>query len=258
MALLSDLFDDSGSYEFLYFQMRNLFQGGYLKHHSDIGYVIYSLLKSVTVIGLETAARGITENDLCKQILTWVEYGLTASSPFVREATLHGFIYLMQSITLDPLKPVVQYVTTYRRCDSRDAELISFVLPSVLLRLYAEERVLAIVLDFCSPANSGGYPGHICYSLKMMFELCERMRDSQRLSSLMTFAQQVVLRIQQRPPLSREDRAVASCLLAAVSSYECIAYRFPAYLAALTSSESFESSYEFLLHKASEECSSSC
>ncbi|KAE9418072.1 hypothetical protein Angca_007749, partial [Angiostrongylus cantonensis] len=113
MALLSDLFDDSASYEFLYFQMRNLFQGGYLKHHSDIGYVIYSLLKSVTVIGLETAARGITENDLCKQILTWVEYGLTASSPFVREATLHGFIYLMQSITLDPLKPVVQYVTTF-------------------------------------------------------------------------------------------------------------------------------------------------
>ncbi|KAJ1370700.1 hypothetical protein KIN20_032490 [Parelaphostrongylus tenuis] len=402
MALLSDLFDDSASYEFLYSQMRNVFQGGYLKHHSDIGYVIYSLLKSLTVVGLETAAQDGTENDLCKQILIWIEFGLTSSSPFVREATLHGFIYLMQSMALDPLKPVVQYVTSflqdeiakqlsvtdpinvcdvplsleytnliwsasfrimeeplqisfknnmiqrtcetftvmnlspnllpvvtsgieeltihsasylpqflhlvdgcfktyatisstfsyalrifiacvfkeeadprrasaqkfevileelyniYRRCDSRDAELISFVLPSVLLRLYTEERVLALILDFCFPESSGGYPGHICYSLQMMFELCERMRDSQRLSSLMTFSQHVVLRIQQWSPQSREGRAVATCLLAAVSSYEYIAYRFPVYLAALTSSESLESSYEFLLHKASEECSSSC
>ncbi|VDO96544.1 unnamed protein product [Heligmosomoides polygyrus] len=113
MALLSDLFDDSASYEFLYLQMRNVFRGGYLDHHSDIGYVIYSMLKAVTVIGLDTASRGMTEADLAKQILVWIEYGLTSHSPFVREATLHGFIYLMQSMTLDPLKPVVQYVTAF-------------------------------------------------------------------------------------------------------------------------------------------------
>lgn len=401
MALLSDLFDDSASYEFLYLQMRNVFRGGYLDHHSDIGYVIYSMLKAVTVIGLDTASRGMTEADLAKQILVWIEYGLTSHSPFVREATLHGFIYLMQSMTLDPLKPVVQYVTAflleetgrqlsvtdpinvcdmlssleysnliwsvsfrimeeplqvsfkntliqrtcetftvmnlspyllpvvtsgieelalhsasylpqflqlvngcfkmyatisstfayalrilivcvfkeeadprrasaqkfeqileelynvYRRCDTRDAELISLVLPSVLLRLYGEERVLNIVLDFCSPNKSGGYPVHISQSLRMLFELCERMRDSQRLSSLMAFAQQVVARVRERAGSTREDRAVACCLLTVVSSYEDIAYRFPVYLAALTSSslESLDSSYEFLLRKASEECS---
>ncbi|KJH43862.1 hypothetical protein DICVIV_10124 [Dictyocaulus viviparus] len=426
MALLSDLFDDSASYEFMFSQMRNVFFGDYLKYHSDIGYVIYSLLKSVTVIGLDIAARGMTEGDLSKQILLWVECGLTSRSPFVREATLHGFIYLMQSMTLDALKPVVQYVTAflleetckhlstndrtnicsvpssleyihliwsasfrimeeplqlsfkttliqrtceiftvlnfsgcllpvvtsgiealvlhsacylpqflqlvegcfeayatisstfvyalriliacvfkglstflfywfltvfvfsvdykylieevdprrtssrkfevileelysiYRRCDSRDAELISVVLPSVLLRLYNEEKVFALISNFCSPLSSGGYPRHINYSLQMMYELCERMRYNQRMSSLNSFAQNVVFQIRGRPPLCREDRAVASCLLAAVSSYEYIAYRFPVYLAALFSTESFESSYEFLLLKAIEECPSSC
>ncbi|WKY16517.1 hypothetical protein Q1695_001291 [Nippostrongylus brasiliensis] len=402
MALLSDLFDDSSSYEFLYVQMRNVFRGGYLDHHPDIGYVIYSMLKSLTVIGLETASRGMTEADLAKQILSWVEYGLTSNSPFVREATLHGFIYLMQSMTLDPLKPVVQYVTAflleetgrqlsvtdpinvcdmlpsleysnliwsvsfrimeeplqvsfkntliqrtcetftvmnlsayllpvvtsgieelalhsacylpqflqlvngcfkmyatisstfpyalrvfivcvfkeetdprrasaqkfepileelynvYRRCDVRDAELICQVLPSVLLRLYPEERVLNTVLDFCAPLKSGGYSSHIVQSLTMLFELCERMRDSQRLSSLMTFANQVVTRIRSRSNPSREDRAVACCLLAAVSSYEDIAYRFSVYLAALTTlSEDVDPSYEFLLRKATEECPTS-
>ncbi|KAK6054838.1 hypothetical protein COOONC_07658 [Cooperia oncophora] len=113
MALLSDLFDDSASYEFLYLQMRSIFRGGHLDRHPDISYVIYSMLKAVTVIGLETASRGMTEADLAKQILSWVEYGLTSDYPFVREATLHGFIYLMQSMTLDPLKPVVQYVTSF-------------------------------------------------------------------------------------------------------------------------------------------------
>ncbi|RCN50992.1 hypothetical protein ANCCAN_02779 [Ancylostoma caninum] len=113
MALLSDLFDDSASYEFLYAQMRNVFRGGFLTGHPDIGYVIYSMLKAVTVIGLENAARGMTEADMARQIFTWVEYGLTSWSPFVREATLHGFIYLLQSMTLDPLKAVVQYVTGF-------------------------------------------------------------------------------------------------------------------------------------------------
>ncbi|KAK6054837.1 hypothetical protein COOONC_07657 [Cooperia oncophora] len=90
------------------------------------------------------------------------------------------------------------------------------------------------------------------------FQLCERMRDSQRLSSLMTSGQQVVARIQQRPVLSEEDRAVACCLLAAVSPYEDIANRFHVYLAALMSSpETLDASYEFLLRKAVDECTSS-
>ncbi|VDO15854.1 unnamed protein product [Haemonchus placei] len=70
------------------------------------------MLKAVTVIGLETASRGMTEADLAKQILSWVEYGLTSDYPFVRESALHGFIYLMQSMTLDPLKPVVQMMSS--------------------------------------------------------------------------------------------------------------------------------------------------
>ncbi|KAK6031856.1 hypothetical protein OSTOST_01978, partial [Ostertagia ostertagi] len=190
MALLSDLFDDSASYEFLYLQMRSIFRGGHLDRHPDIGYVIYSMLKAVTVIGLDAASRGMTEADLAKQILSWVEYGLTSEYSFVRESALHGFIYLMQSMTLDPLKPVVQYVTTflleetgkqlsvtdpinvceYRKCDMRDAELISHVLPSVLLRLYSEERVLGIILDFCTPLKSDEYPSNISQSLRMVFE----------------------------------------------------------------------------------------
>uniref|UniRef100_A0A1I7W8D3 Mediator of RNA polymerase II transcription subunit 23 n=1 Tax=Heterorhabditis bacteriophora TaxID=37862 RepID=A0A1I7W8D3_HETBA len=45
---------------------------GYLMDHPDIGYVIYALLKSVTVVGLESVDRSISEMDLAKQILTWV------------------------------------------------------------------------------------------------------------------------------------------------------------------------------------------
>ncbi|XGW32416.1 hypothetical protein V3C99_017174 [Haemonchus contortus] len=401
MALLSDLFDDSASYEFLYYQMRSIFRGGHLDRHPDNGYVIYSLLKAVTVIGLETASRGMTEADLAKQILSWVEYGLTSDYPFVRESALHGFIYLMQSMTLDPLKPVVQYVTgflleetgkqlavtdpihvcammssidysnliwsasfrimeeplqvsfkntliqrtceaftvmnisphllpvvtsgiealalhstsflpqflqlvsgcfkmyatisstfiyalrilivcvfkeesdprrasaqkfepileelynVYRKCDTRDAELICQVLPSVLLRLYSEERVLGIILDFCFALKSDEYPSNIKQTLRMVFELCERMRDSQRLSSLMASGQIVMSRIQQRPMVSEEDRAVACCLLSAVSPYEDIANRFYVYLAALTSTIPIDASYEFLMRKALDECSPS-
>ncbi|EYC33532.1 hypothetical protein Y032_0002g846 [Ancylostoma ceylanicum] len=399
MALLSDLFDDSASYEFLYAQMRNVFRGGFLTGHPDIGYVIYSMLKAVTVIGLENAARGMTEADMAKQIFTWVEYGLTFWSPFVREATLHGFIYLMQSMTLDPLKAVVQYVTgflleetkkqlsvtdpinvidmpasleysnllwsvsfrimeeplqvsfkntliqrtcetftvmnlssyllpvvtsgiealalhsasylpqflqlvhgclvsyatisstfpyalriliacifreeldprrasahkfepvleelynVYRRCDVRDAELISLILPSVLLRLYPEERVLGIILSFCAPSKDGSYSSHITHSLRMMFEFFERIRDNQRLSSLLVFAQQVLSHLQAKTSTTTEDRAVATCMLCAVSSYEDIAYRFHVYLASLHSSDNFEESYKFLLRKVAEESS---
>ncbi|VDO15767.1 unnamed protein product [Haemonchus placei] len=135
--------------------------------------------------------------------------------------------------------------------------MICQVLPSVLLRLYSEERVLGIILDFCFALKSDEYPSNIKQTLRMVFELCERMRDSQRLSSLMASGQIVMARIQQRPMVSEEDRAVACCLLSAVSPYEDIANRFYVYLAALTSTIPIDESYEFLMRKALDECSPS-
>ncbi|KAK5979727.1 hypothetical protein GCK32_013238 [Trichostrongylus colubriformis] len=83
------------------------------------------------------------------------------------------------------------------------------------------------------------------------------MRDSQRLSSLMASGQQVLARIQQRPVTSREDRAVSCCLLTAVSPYEDVANRFHVYLAALMSpTQSIDASYDFLMRKVVDECSS--
>lgn len=42
-----------------------------------------------------------------------VELGLTFECTFVREATMHGFIYLLQSSSLEVIKPVVQYVAGF-------------------------------------------------------------------------------------------------------------------------------------------------
>ena len=72
MVFLSDLFDEGQSYEFLYNQIKNVFRGGFLSHHSDLGYVIYSLLKTVTVIGVDSVERTMTEADVAKMVLTWV------------------------------------------------------------------------------------------------------------------------------------------------------------------------------------------
>ncbi|VDL71212.1 unnamed protein product [Nippostrongylus brasiliensis] len=311
MALLSDLFDDSSSYEFLYVQMRNVFRGGYLDHHPDIGYVIYSMLKSLTVIGLETASRGMTEADLAKQILSWVEYGLTSNSPFVREATLHGFIYLMQSMTLDPLKPVVQYVTAFlleetgRQLSVTDPINVCDMLPSLeysnliwsvsfrimeeplqvsfkntLIQRTCETFTVMNLSAYLLPVVTSGIEElalHSACYLPQFLQLvngCFKMYAT--ISSTFPYALRVFIvcvfkeetdprraSAQKFEPILEElynveDRAVACCLLAAVSSYEDIAYRFSVYLAALTTlSEDVDPSYEFLLRKATEECPTS-
>lgn len=72
MVYLSDLFDEPQSYEFLYNQIKVVYRGNYLSHHSDLGYVIYALLKTTTVIGVESVERTMTEADVAKMMLDWV------------------------------------------------------------------------------------------------------------------------------------------------------------------------------------------
>ncbi|CAJ0575071.1 unnamed protein product, partial [Mesorhabditis spiculigera] len=113
MALLSDLFDDSTSYLLLYEQMRNIYNSRILQHHPDFGYVIYSILKAVTVLGVEPLESKLSELDFGKHLLGFVEMGLTSHYAVVREHTLHGVLYFLQSMAGESMRPIIQYVSTF-------------------------------------------------------------------------------------------------------------------------------------------------
>lgn len=38
---------------------------------------------------------------------------MTSKYPFVRTATLHGILYILQSMAVESLKPVYQYVASF-------------------------------------------------------------------------------------------------------------------------------------------------
>ncbi|CAJ0558684.1 unnamed protein product, partial [Mesorhabditis spiculigera] len=106
---LSDLFDDSTSYLLLYEQMRNIYNSRILQHHPDFGYVIYSILKAVTVLGVEPLESKLSELDFGKHLLGFVEMGLTSHYAVVREHTLHGVLYFLQSMAGESMRPIIQY-----------------------------------------------------------------------------------------------------------------------------------------------------
>ena len=49
-----------------------------------------------------------------------VETGLTSKYPFVKTATLHGILYILQSMAVESLKPVYQYVASFLHAELSD------------------------------------------------------------------------------------------------------------------------------------------
>lgn len=59
-----------------------MIRGGYLNDHPDVGFVLYSLLKSITVLGTESIDPGMTDANKGKQILQWVNLFFRPSFAF--------------------------------------------------------------------------------------------------------------------------------------------------------------------------------
>ncbi|PAV86250.1 hypothetical protein WR25_23899 [Diploscapter pachys] len=389
MTYLSDLFDERASFEFCYSEMKNVIRGGYLNDHPDVGFVLYSLFKSMTILGLESIDPGMTDANKAKQILQWVELGLTFECTFVREATMHGFIYLLQSSSLEVIKPVVQYVAgfvlqeigkqlnvsdpilvndvpmsyeytkllwsiafrimeeplqtnfknsinqkiceayqilhlppwlldlitsgvehlifysasfinqfltsiqtslreyttasvnfvyslrifiscvfredpdiqkqhifkydrvleevygVFHRCESHDAELLSEVLPSVLLRLYGTEHAFTLIAQLGEPTKNGILPLNSEFALKMIYNFCDVLRESQKLSTLSDLDALVKNRIKNYPKQNQKVQHFIVCVFLAIGKPE-LSSRFHYYLNQAPNSDLINEAYSKL------------
>ncbi|KAK0409784.1 hypothetical protein QR680_004756 [Steinernema hermaphroditum] len=117
IVLLSDMFDDISAYTILYGHMRSLFMSRILEDHYTLGFVIYALLKCVTVAGMEHCEQGQNLQDSVKRIQTYVEAGLSSRYSEVRTSTLYGVLYLLQSCSVDTHKQLVLFLTNFLVCE---------------------------------------------------------------------------------------------------------------------------------------------
>ncbi|EJW87653.1 hypothetical protein WUBG_01429 [Wuchereria bancrofti] len=105
MSLLSDLFTEMDQYRFVFGHMKTLFSIRSCLDNVDIGNIIYSLLKCVSILGIEDSF--IPKVDAQKIVLTWVETGLTSEFTEIRIRTLQGCLFLLQAIGFDELKAMI-------------------------------------------------------------------------------------------------------------------------------------------------------
>uniref|UniRef100_A0A915Q0U5 Non-specific serine/threonine protein kinase n=1 Tax=Setaria digitata TaxID=48799 RepID=A0A915Q0U5_9BILA len=111
MSLLSDLFTEMDQYRFVFGHMKTLFSMRSYLDNLDIGNIIYSLLKCVSILGIEDSF--ISKVDAQKIVLTWVETGLTSEFTEIRIRTLQGCLFLLQAISYDELKPVFLFLESF-------------------------------------------------------------------------------------------------------------------------------------------------
>ncbi|VDN01026.1 unnamed protein product [Thelazia callipaeda] len=104
MSLLSDLFTEMDQYRFVYTHMKTLFTIRSYLDNVDVGNIVYSLLKCVSILGIEDSS--VSRVDAQKTVLTWVETGLISDFTEIRVRTLQGCLFLLQAISYDDLKPV--------------------------------------------------------------------------------------------------------------------------------------------------------
>ncbi|TKR61725.1 hypothetical protein L596_028803 [Steinernema carpocapsae] len=119
IVLLSDMFDDLSAYTILYGHMRTLFNTKFLEDHYGLGFVVYALLKCVTVAGLEQCELGLNAQDAAKRIQIYVETGLSSRHSEVRTSSLHGVLYLLQSCSVDTHKQLITYLMNFLVCELR-------------------------------------------------------------------------------------------------------------------------------------------
>uniref|UniRef100_A0AAF5RT25 Uncharacterized protein n=1 Tax=Wuchereria bancrofti TaxID=6293 RepID=A0AAF5RT25_WUCBA len=111
MSLLSDLFTEMDQYRFVFGHMKTLFSIRSCLDNVDIGNIIYSLLKCVSILGIEDSF--IPKVDAQKIVLTWVETGLTSEFTEIRIRTLQGCLFLLQAIGFDELKAVFLFLESF-------------------------------------------------------------------------------------------------------------------------------------------------
>ncbi|CAG9533508.1 unnamed protein product [Cercopithifilaria johnstoni] len=111
MSLLSDLFTEMDQYRFVFGHMKTLFSIRSYLDNVDIGNIIYSLLKCVSILGIEDSF--IPKVDAQKIVLTWIETGLTSEFTEIRIRTLQGCLFLLQAIGFDELKTVLLFLESF-------------------------------------------------------------------------------------------------------------------------------------------------
>ncbi|VBB26200.1 unnamed protein product [Acanthocheilonema viteae] len=111
MSLLSDLFTEMDQYRFVFGHMKTLFSIRSYLDNVDIGNIIYSLLKCVSILGIEDSF--VSKIDAQKIVLTWVETGLTSEFTEIRIRTLQGCLFLLQAICFDELKTVFLFLESF-------------------------------------------------------------------------------------------------------------------------------------------------
>ncbi|OZC09194.1 hypothetical protein X798_03738 [Onchocerca flexuosa] len=111
MSLLSDLFTEMDQYHFVFGHMKTLFSIRSYLDNVDIGNIIYSLLKCVSILGIEDSFMPKVEAQ--KIVLTWVELGLTSEFTEIRIRTLQGCLFLLQAIGFDELKTVFLFLESF-------------------------------------------------------------------------------------------------------------------------------------------------
>ncbi|KAI6176990.1 hypothetical protein M3Y97_00858500 [Aphelenchoides bicaudatus] len=111
MAVLSDTFTDVELYTSVYAEMRKFLDQRTNTDHPIYGYAIYNLLKCLAVLDLDKVT--VNRAEICRLVDTCVQAGLKSTSNFVVFATLHGVLYLIQSVNTDDFNPTLALVFNF-------------------------------------------------------------------------------------------------------------------------------------------------
>ncbi|MFH4983642.1 hypothetical protein AB6A40_010351 [Gnathostoma spinigerum] len=124
LTLLSDLLTEIDQYKFVLCHMKALFNKRYLIDNCEFGDVIFSLMKSTAVVGLEELHP--TKAESVKIVQGWCEIGLSSAFSEVRLRTLQGVLFLLQSFGQDDLKGLPQLVQTFVQAELQARRPSSF------------------------------------------------------------------------------------------------------------------------------------
>ncbi|KAI6201528.1 Huntingtin [Aphelenchoides besseyi] len=106
-AILSDFFNDASYYSSVYVELKALFNRHEYDEHAANGLIIYTLLKCVSIADLETIDPSCNKSEVCQATECFVKTGLESSSTSVTFLTLHGILYLLQSVNVEEYNSIL-------------------------------------------------------------------------------------------------------------------------------------------------------
>uniref|UniRef100_A0A0N5A3J0 Armadillo repeat-containing protein 8 n=1 Tax=Parastrongyloides trichosuri TaxID=131310 RepID=A0A0N5A3J0_PARTI len=111
IVLLSDLFDDVGTYRTIYLQLKCLLEIEDYKYTPISGYLLYFLLKYFSIVGIEFFDTTQSESEIINFITNIVEKGLQSTYLFTKYCLYSGCIFLCQSYTTDKLSCIIEMIS---------------------------------------------------------------------------------------------------------------------------------------------------